>query len=106
MYWIFLYLAIALEVGATASMKISNGFKNITASIIMVLLYIISLALLTFSLKKIEIGVAYAIWSGLGTVAISIIGILLFKENISVMKIVSIALIIAGVILLNLNGSA
>ena len=104
MYWMVLYLAIALEIAATTCMKISNGFKNIPASVLMVLFYFVSLFLLTISLKKIEIGIAYAIWSGLGTVAISILGIILFDESVNITKFVAITLIIFGVVLLNLNG--
>ena len=106
MYWIYLYLAIGLEVAATTCMKISNGFKNVTASVLMVLFYAVSLGLLTISLKKIEIGIAYAIWSGLGTVVISVLGIILFHESVSAVKFLAISLIVVGVVLLNINGSA
>lgn len=104
MYWILLYAAIFLEVAATTCMKISNGFKNLPASFLMVFFYIVSLSLLTFSLKKIEIGIAYAIWSGLGTVIITTLGIMLFHEQVSLIKFAGIALIIGGVVLLNLSG--
>lgn len=105
MYWIYLYLAIGLEVAATTCMKISNGFKNVTASVLMILFYVVSLGLLTISLKKIEIGIAYAIWSGLGTVVISVLGIVLFHESVSAVKFIAISLIVIGVVLLNINGS-
>ena len=105
MYWIYLYLAIGLEVAATTCMKISNGFKNMTASVLMILFYVVSLGLLTISLKKIEIGIAYAIWSGLGTVVISVLGIILFHESVSAVKFLAISLIVVGVVLLNINGS-
>ena len=104
MYWIYLILAIGLEVAGTTSMKLSQGFSKMVPSITMFICYIGSLSFLTLALKKIEVGTAYAIWSGIGTAAIAIIGIALFSEDLNAIKIVSITLIIAGVVGLNLSG--
>ncbi|KOR82548.1 DMT family transporter [Paenibacillus solani] len=106
MHWIYLCLAILFEVAGTLSMKMSEGFSKLLPSILLVVFYICSLSFLTLSLKQIEISVAYAIWSGLGIMIITLIGYMFFAEQINGLKIVSILLIIAGVVLLNLSGSA
>jgi small multidrug resistance pump len=100
----FLSLAIVSEVMGTTCMKLSMGFTRLLPSIFMFVFYIISLCSLTFALKKIEVSTAYAIWSGLGTALISVIGILWFQELVSTSKMVSLGLVIAGVIGLNLSG--
>ncbi|EKQ52266.1 MAG: cation/cationic drug transporter [Clostridium sp. Maddingley MBC34-26] len=103
--WIYLILAIIFEVSGTISMKLSEGFSNIKYAIVMLVFYILSLSTLTLALKKIPIGVAYATWSGVGIILLSIIGTVLFKETINLQKVVFIALIIVGVIGLNLTST-
>jgi len=102
-YWIYLFFAIVFEVIGTTAMKLSEGFTKTLPSIAMVLFYILSLIMLTLTLKKIDVSIAYAIWSGLGTALIAGIGIILFGESLSPLKIVSIGLIIIGVIGLQLS---
>jgi small multidrug resistance pump len=104
MSWIYLLLAILLEVSGTTCMKLSEQFTRWVPSVLMILLYLASLAMLSLSLKRIEVGTAYAVWSGLGTAIIAVIGILAFDEQASLAKGVSIGLIIAGVVGLNLFG--
>jgi len=87
-------------------MKLSEGFTKTVPSILMGVCYVISLSLLTLALKKIDVSVAYALWSGLGTLLISVIGIMWFREPATAIKIASIALIILGVVGLNLGGGA
>ncbi|MEH1924654.1 DMT family transporter [Nostoc sp.] len=106
MSWLFLLLAIMSEVTGTTCMKLSVGFTQLLPSIAMVIFYGISLTSLTFAIKKIDVSVAYAIWSGLGTVLIAIIGILWFKEPANTLKIISIGLVIMGVIGLNISGGS
>lgn len=101
MHWILLTLAILAEVAGTTTMKLSEGFSRLTPSL---LLYASSLTFLNFALKGIEVSIAYAIWSGLGTAIVVIIGILIFSEPLTLLKTISIILIIAGVIGLNLGG--
>lgn len=101
---LYLISAIIFEVSGTVCMKLSQGFTKIVPSILMIVLYIISLGLLTLALKKIDISIAYAIWAGVGTALIAAIGILWFKEPINALKIISLAFIIIGVIGLNLSG--
>jgi len=97
MSYIFLFAAIVAEVLGTTAMKLSEGFTRILPSAAMVLFYLLSLTLLTLSLKRLEVSLAYAIWSGLGTLLVSLIGIWYFGENMSWLKGVSIALIVTGV---------
>ncbi len=104
MSWFYLFLAIILEVSGTTSMKLSQGFTKTLPSIAMFIFYILSLISLTLALKKVDVSVAYAVWSGLGTTLIALIGIFYFKEPSTVIKIFSIGLIITGVISLNLSG--
>ena len=104
MGWFYLILAIAFEVIGTTFMKLSDGFSKLGPSIAMFIFYILSLSALSFALKKFEVGTAYAIWSGLGTALITIIGIIIFKESLSPLKIISIILIIIGVVGLQLSG--
>lgn len=106
MEWVFLLLAIVLELFGTTLMKMSNGLTKLLPSLGMLIAYALCFGFLALSLKKIPISVAYAIWSGVGIVIISVIGILMFKENINPLKIVSILFIVAGVVGLNLNGVA
>ena len=99
----FLGLAISLEVAGTLSMKFSQGFSQLYPSLLMIVFYASSLCALNMALTRISVGSAYAIWSGVGTAVIAIIGVIFFKEEISVIKVMSILLIIFGVIGLNLS---
>ncbi|WP_042148457.1 multidrug efflux SMR transporter [Paucisalibacillus sp. EB02] len=103
MHWLLLFLAILAEVGGTISMKLSSGFSKVGPSIMLLVFYLLSLSLLNFALKGIEVSVAYAIWSGVGTALVVIIGIFFFSDNLSVVRVISIILIILGVIGLNLG---
>lgn len=101
--WIYIFLAIILEVVATSCMKLSEGFSKILPSILMFVFYGLCFTIMTLALKKMELGVVYAIWSGLGTVLITAIGIFLLNESASPVKLGAILLIIVGVVILKLN---
>lgn len=103
-YSILLLLAIAFEIAGTTALKASAGFSKLTPTVVMVVCYLLCFALLGLSLKGLEVSVAYAIWSGLGTAAIAVIGFVLFNEQASPMKLVCIVLIVVGVVGLNLSG--
>lgn len=103
MGWFYLILAISFEVAGTTFMKLSEGFTKTMPSVAMFVLYLLSLTALTFALKRFELSTAYAIWSGLGTALITFVGIIVFKESISAVKILSIVLIIIGVVGLQLT---
>jgi len=99
----YLMLAIVFEVAGTTSMKLSNGFTQFTPSIFIFVFYFLAFIFLTLSLKRLEVSTAYAIWSGVGTLLIAFIGVLFFKEPLTIIKILSLALIIIGVIGLRLG---
>ncbi len=101
--WIWLIAAIGFEVAGTTMMKLSEGFSKLVPSVAMGIFYLLSLGALTMALKRIDVSVAYAIWSGLGTALIATIGVVLFGESMGVLKLVSIALIILGVVGLHLS---
>ncbi|MET0287538.1 MAG: multidrug efflux SMR transporter [Polyangiales bacterium] len=105
MPWVYLYVAIALEVAGTTSLKLSRGFEELLPSVLAMGFYGLSLVSLNMALKTLPVGMAYAIWSGLGTMAVATIGILYFREPPSVAKLVCLALIIVGVVGLNLTGA-
>ncbi len=102
----YLIMAIIFEVTGTICMKLSCGFTKAVPSILVILLYLLSIISLTFALKKIDVTIAYAIWAGLGTALIATVGILWFEEPVTALKIISLGLIIIGVIGLNLSGGA
>ena len=104
MCWLWLFVAIALEVAATILMKYSDGFTRLYPTLGMLVLYGLSLAPLDRVLKQLEVGAVYAIWSALGTAAVALIGMVLFHEPASGFKVFSLALIIVGVVCLNLSG--
>ncbi len=104
MTWLLLILAIVLEVFGTLCMKLSEGFTKLIPVIAMLTFYAVGLSLLAITLKTIDISIAYAVWSGLGTALIAIIGMVWFKEPFTALKIFSLFLIILGVVGLNLGG--
>jgi len=104
MSWLYLGLAIALEVAGTTCMKLSDGLTRWVPSIGMIVLYGASFTFLTLALKHLEIGIAYAIWAGLGTALISVVGIVAFSESASSLKFGFIGLIVVGVVGLYLCG--
>ena len=104
MQWLYLLFTILFEVAGTTSLKLSQGFTRLIPSALVVVCYGISFYLLSLTLKKLDVSIAYAIWSGLGTALVTIVGILWFKEPVTAIKIISIALIIFGVIGLNISG--
>ena len=104
MSWVYLALAIALEVAGTVSMKLSEGFTKLLPSILIFVFYAISMAFTNLAIKKIDISVVYTIWSGVGTAAVAVIGYLWFKEGMPPLKILSIILIVVGVVGLSWSG--
>ncbi len=103
-HWGILSAAIFLEVAGTTAMKLSDGFSKLTPTALMIVLYAASFTALAFAIKKIEVSVAYAVWSGAGTALIAAVGMMYFREAFTLLKVFSIFLIIAGVFGLNLAG--
>ncbi|MGW5421485.1 DMT family transporter [Streptomyces sp. NPDC003943] len=97
--------AIAAEIFATTSMKYSEGFSRLWPSLLTGAGYLVSFVLLSRALKTLQVGTAYAIWSGAGTAVVAAIGYLFLGESLGLAKIAGIVLIIAGVAVLNLGGA-
>ena len=98
MPWYFLALAILSEVIGTLALKMSNGFSILLPSIIVVVGYSTSFWFLALCLKSLYVATAYAIWAGAGTAVVSIAAVFLFKEPMTIIKAVSLVLVILGVI--------
>jgi small multidrug resistance pump len=98
LYWLCLAGAIVLEIAGTTSMKLSHGFSRTLPSVLLFLFYGLSFALMTVAVKRIDVSVSYAIWSGVGTTLITLIGVAWFGESLTRVQVGSIALIIAGVV--------
>lgn len=96
--WIQLLAAITLEVVGTVSLKFSNGFSDWRFSVFSLLMYGLSFWVLSLTLRVLPIGTAYAVWAGLGTAAVAIIGMVFFKEPMTVLKGVFLLMIIGGVV--------
>ena len=96
--WLCLAIAIFFGVLGTVSMKLSNGLQRLKPSICLFIFYFISFAAMTLAVDGVDVCIVYAIWSGVGTTLVAIIGVLLFHESISITKVVSIFLIVIGVV--------
>jgi small multidrug resistance pump len=103
---LYLATAIALEICGTTSLKLSEGFTRIGPTSVVVLSYAASFAFLSLALRGIDLSIAYAVWSGVGTAIVAAIGILWFDETAGAWKILSLALIVLGVAGLHLSGRA
>ena len=104
MAWFYLILAILLEIAGTTMLKLSDGFSKLLPSVAMVVFYALSFGTLSLTLKRIDVGVAYAVWSALGTALIAAIGVLWFHEPVTALKVFSLVAIIGGVVGLYLSG--
>lgn len=100
--WIILSIAIAFEVVATSALKETHGFTRLLPSLIAVIGYGLAFYFLSLTLKVLPVGIMYAIWSGAGIVLVAIIGWLVFRQTLDVPALIGIALILAGVLIINL----
>ena len=100
--YIFLVLAIAFEVLSTSFLKDTNGFTSFYPSLIVISALCVCLYLMSHSMKFIPVGIVYASWAGLGIVAITIIAVIKYKQIPNIPTIIGIALIVAGVVIVNL----
>ena len=101
MAYVYLVIAIISEVIATSALKPSQEFSKLIPSIIVVVGYATSFYCLSVVLKSISVGVAYAIWSGLGIVLISLVGVFLFQQKLDIATIIGMLLIILGVVVIH-----
>ena len=102
--WLSLIVAIVLEVCGTLCMKLSHGFARPLPSLLMFVCYGLCLSSLTMAMNSMALGVVYAVWSGIGMVLITAIGVLWFKEPLTAVKLLCFAMILIGVVVLNLSG--
>jgi len=102
MAYVYLLVAIIAEVVGTSALKASDGFKNWIPNVIVIVGYGLAFYFLSLVLKTIPVGVAYAIWSGLGIVLISLVGYIYFKQRLDFPAVIGMALIISGVIVINI----
>ena len=106
MAWVHLVIAILLEVSGTTSMKLSRGFSEFWPSVAVFGFYSLSIVFLTLAINRIDISIAYAIWSALGTAVVATIGIVWFGEAVTASKLFFLAVIVAGVVGLKLAEAA
>jgi small multidrug resistance pump len=105
MQWVLLAVAIVSEVIGTSALKASEGFSRLWPSVIVVVGYASAFYFLSLTLRTIPVGVAYAIWSGAGVALIALIAWILYGQALDVPAVVGIALIVAGVVVLNVFSS-
>jgi small multidrug resistance pump len=103
--YVFLLFAIAFEVVATSLLKLSDGFTRLWPTVGSVTGYVAAFVLLAVVVRHVPVGVAYAMWAGLGTAAIAAVGVVFLHESITVAKVAGVLLVIGGVVLLNLGGA-
>ena len=104
--WIFLGGAVVAEVIATSALKASEGFSKLVPSLVVVAGYAVAFYLLSLTLRSIPVGIAYAVWSGLGVVLIALVGWLVFGQRLDAFALAGMALIVAGVLVMNLFSKA
>lgn len=99
-YWILLALAIVAEITGTLSMKWASVSDGNTGFILMLVMITLSYIFLSFAVKKIALGVAYALWEGIGILLITLFSVMLFDETLSTMKIAGLTTLVAGIVLI------
>ena len=102
MHWIFLFIAGLLEISWAVGLKFSHGFTKLTPAIFTVACMIFSFYFLALALKQLPLGTAYAIWTGIGTIGTLVFGIILFKEPVTILRLVCIGFIVSGIVGLKL----
>ncbi|WP_449431588.1 quaternary ammonium compound efflux SMR transporter SugE [Pseudomonas putida] len=105
MSWIILFFAGLFEVGWAVGLKYTDGFTRPVPTLLTVGAMVVSLGLLGLAMKELPLGTAYAIWTGVGAVGTVIAGIILFGESMALMRLISVALIVAGLIGLKVSAS-
>ncbi len=101
MKWVYLLLAIVSEVVATSALKSSESFSMLWPSVLTVVGYGVAFYLLSLTLREMPVGIAYAIWSGVGIVLVSLAAVVLFGQKLDLPALIGMGLIVAGVIVIN-----
>ena len=104
--WLFLSVAIVSEVLATSALKASNGFTQLWPSLLVVVGYAIAFYFLSLTLRTMPVGIAYAIWSGVGIVLVTLIAWFVFEQSLDIPAIIGLTLIITGVVVLQVYSKA
>ncbi|MCB2305197.1 multidrug efflux SMR transporter [Clostridium estertheticum] len=102
MEWVYLVVAGIFEVAWAIELKYSLGFTKILPSLLTIIGMLTSFYFLSLSLKSLPLGTAYAVWTGIGTVGTVVLGVILFKEPIDIMRVICVVLIVSGIIGLKL----
>ena len=97
MSWLILFFAIVFEVAGTLTLKFTEGMTRLWPTVLMFAFYLVSLFGLSTAVARIPVGTAYAVWSAVGTLMVFILGVLWFKEQVTVLRCVSAVLIVIGV---------
>ena len=105
MAWVILIVSGMLEAGWALSLKASEGFSRLWPTVSFVVLLVLSMGGLAVALRTLPVGIAYAVWTGVGASLTAVLAVALFDETMSVVKIVSLVLIVAGIVGLNLSES-
>ena len=103
--WLLLFAAIAVEVFATASLPRTDGFSHPGWTAAVLAGYAVSIWLLSLVVREIPVSIAYAVWAGLGTAGIAVIGVLVLGEPLTALKAAALLMVVAGVVILNLQGA-
>jgi small multidrug resistance pump len=106
MKWVYLFVAIVAEVIGTSAMKSSDGFSRFWPSLVTIVCYAVAFYLLSLTLRVIPMGVAYAIWSGVGITLITLVGIFVFDQRLDAPALLGMGLIATGVVIMNVFSSA
>jgi len=102
--WLTLLLAIASEIGGTSLLKLSEGLSRPWPTLLLLMAYGCAIALVARVVMVIPLGITYALWSGIGTLAVVLVGALVYRQFLNISQMVGIALIVAGVIIVNIGG--
>jgi quaternary ammonium compound-resistance protein SugE len=105
MAWIWLLASGLVEIVWSVSLKYANGFTRLWPTVIVIVSGVVSMVLLSLALRGISMGTAYAVWAGIGAVGVAVTGMILFGESREVLRLLSIAVVIAGIVGLKLTGS-
>ncbi|AQZ80712.1 QacE family quaternary ammonium compound efflux SMR transporter [Acinetobacter calcoaceticus] len=106
MAWAILILAGVFEIIWAYSMKMSEGFTRLTPSIITVVFMILSVVLLSISMKTLPLGTAYTVWTGIGAIGSFLVGIFFLNEPIGAMRMIAAVLIVSGLVLMKISSSS
>lgn len=106
MHWLYLAIAIVAEVVATSALKAADGFTRWLPTLLVVVGYCTAFYFLSLALRAIPLGIAYAVWSGVGIALVSLVGWVVYHQTLDLAALLGIALIIAGVVVLNVFSKA